>query len=351
MKNSYKLIKKFVEYCPICDREHEIEERERISQLEIKGEIVQYKENYFVCTETEENENEFVNAKMMDMNLLKAKDEYRKKKGLLTSKQIKQIREKYQLTQAEFSFLLGLGEITITRYEKKLIQDETYDSLMRLVKENAFLALDYLRKNKSKFKDKARYAEIENNIKKVVLKDTLDFLNKEEIRAKYINFEEKSNFNGMKKIDIEKIEAILQYIAQEDEHLYKVKLMKLLWYIDIIYYKKYGTSLTGLVYMHQRLGALPIAYEELMKLESIDIIEEVNEYKNDVNISYKIKPNEKYIANKIKREEKEIIDSVIKKFKNYNTKQIVEYMHKESAYEFTKPNQIISYDYAKDISL
>ena len=68
MKNSYKLIKKFVEYCPICDREHEIEERERISQLEIKGEIVQYKENYFVCTETEENENEFVNAKMMDMN-------------------------------------------------------------------------------------------------------------------------------------------------------------------------------------------------------------------------------------------------------------------------------------------
>ena len=42
--------------------------------------------------------------------------------------------------------------------------------------------------------------------------------------------------------------------------------MKLLWYIDCIYYKENNKSLTGLVYVHQKMGALPIAYDELLKL-------------------------------------------------------------------------------------
>ena len=44
---------------------------------------------------------------------------------------------------------------------------------MRLVNDNAFLALDYLKDNKDKFKNLERYEKIENNIKKVILCDTL----------------------------------------------------------------------------------------------------------------------------------------------------------------------------------
>ena len=50
---------------------------------------------------SDDEDNEFVSAGMMDRNLLEAKDVYRKEKGLLTSKEIKQIRKKYGLTQAE----------------------------------------------------------------------------------------------------------------------------------------------------------------------------------------------------------------------------------------------------------
>ena len=47
--------------------------------------------------------------------------------------------------------------------------------------------------------------------------------------------------------------------------------MKLLWYIDSIAYKENKKSLTGLVYTHQKMGALPIAYDELLKLPSIKV--------------------------------------------------------------------------------
>jgi hypothetical protein len=48
--------------------------------------------------------------------------------------------------------------------------------------------------------------------------------------------------------------------------------------------------------------------------------------------------NEKYILNK-----------VIEKFKNYNTKEIVDYMHEEKAYTETAHGDIIPFSLAKEI--
>lgn len=351
MNSNDILLSKEKKYCPICDKEHELEKRKRKSKLQIKDLVVDYDEIYFRCTETQDEENEFVTSEMMDNNLLNAKDNYRRQKKLLTSQDIKEIRKKYGLTQAEFSFLLGLGEVTVTRYEKKLIQDETYDKIMRLVNDNAFLALDYLKNNKEKFKNIKRYEEIENNIKKVILTDTLDYLNKQEIEVKYINFEEESIYNGFKKVDIEKIESLIQYIASRCEDLYKVKLMKLLWYCDMLNYKETNKSLTGLVYTHQKLGALPISADEIIKLKSIQTKEEENIYQSDVNIIYHILPNKEYKTKKLLKHEISVIDRVIEKFKNFNTNMLVEYMHREKAYLETKTNQIIDYKFAKYINI
>ena len=42
---------------------------------------------------------------------------------------------------------------------------------------------------------------------------------------------------------------------------------------------------------------------------------------------------------------------VVNKFATYNTDEIVNYMHKEKAYQDTKQNDIIKYDLAEYISL
>lgn len=345
------LIEKVTKYCPICGKEHEIEKRKRDSQLSIKGQIIDYKEIYFRCTNTSDEEDEFVTAEMLDNNLLEAKDKYREKNNLLTSKEIKKIRKKYGLTQMEFSFLLGLGEITITRYEKKLIQDVTYDRLMRLINDNALLAFDYLKDNQAKFKNKKRYEEIEQNIKRIVIQDTVDYFNKEEFKSRYVNFENKSDMNGFKNVDIAKIEAVINYIAKNNDKLYKVKLMKLLWYIDMLYYKKYNQSLTGLVYVHQKLGALPVGFDELMKFKNIKVEEETKNEKNDIAVIYHIVPNKDYEESSLSKEEKEVINIVLNKFKDFNTAQIVEYMHNEKAYKNTNQNEVIKYTFAKDINI
>ena len=67
--------------CPICNKEHFVEKRKSKSRIKIKDKVIEYEEIYLLCTETDEEENEYVNAKLMDINLQNARDAYRKQKN------------------------------------------------------------------------------------------------------------------------------------------------------------------------------------------------------------------------------------------------------------------------------
>ena len=66
----------------------------------------------------------------------KAYKKYRTIHNLLNPEEIKSIREKYDLSQNEFSNLLGWGEKTICRYENGAIQDNVHNDLLKLLKDN-----------------------------------------------------------------------------------------------------------------------------------------------------------------------------------------------------------------------
>lgn len=330
--------------CPLCNKVHSVEERKRITQSVIKDEIVDYEQIYYCCPLSDEEENEFVPAGLMDENLLKARDAYRALKGLLTSDEISKIRIFYGLTQSDFAALLGWGEVTVTRYESKLIQDETYDNLMRMVYNNPMFALECLEKHKERF-SLDKYAKVRKSIKERVEEFGKLYFKKKEIESFYVNFEEETDYNGYKVLDIEKLGNVIGYFAQFANHLYKVKLMKLLWYTDVIYYGRYGMSMTGLVYKHMPLGALPIAYDEIIHLPTVKVVEDmINE-----DICYKICPNKEVKISEFTLDELSVLELVASTFKDYRSREIVDYMHKEKAYIETLQNQIIPYSLAKQL--
>lgn len=134
------LIRKVHMECPLCARIHEIEERKRFATITLKGDQVTYKERFYFCANADEDENEFETGSMTNENLLNARNAYRVKHGLLTSAEIAAIRENYGLSQVDLARLLGWGEATISRYESKVIQDESYDTMLRLIKDNPLQA-------------------------------------------------------------------------------------------------------------------------------------------------------------------------------------------------------------------
>ena len=61
---------------------------------------------------------------------------YRRKHGLLSADQIRAIRERFDLTQAEFARLLRLGANTLSRWEAgRNVQTDAMDTLLRLIRD------------------------------------------------------------------------------------------------------------------------------------------------------------------------------------------------------------------------
>ena len=344
MENSI-LIRKVHMNCPLCDKMHEIEERKRTTSITIKGEEVFYEERFYFCANADEDENEFETAAMTNENLLNARNAYRVKMGLLTSTEIVALRESYGLSQVDLAKLLGWGEATISRYESKAIQDEAYDTMLRLIKDNPLQALEFLKKNADKFTMSKR-VEIRSHIVDKLDSYGKEFLTRQTFESEYANFEEPSDSNGFTMLNIEKIEAMISYIAEKTDNLFKVKLMKMLWYSDVLAFIENGLAMTGMVYRHEAMGALPVGHYSLMNLEKLNIQEEMS-YSCDTMLHIYPTVNMDYSV--LTDREKSILDKVITKFSAYRAKDIVEYMHKEKVYTETRPGEIIPFSLAKEI--
>ncbi len=339
------LIRKIHMSCPLCDKTHEIEERKRTTTIIIKGEEVTYEERFYFCANSDEDENEFETGAMTNENLLNARNAYRVKMGLLTSDEIVAIRESYGLSQVDLAKLLGWGEATISRYESKAIQDEAYDTMLRLIKDNPLQALEFLKKNSEKF-SMVKRLEIRAKIVEKLDSYGKEFLTRQTFEGEYANFEEPSDSNGFTMLDIDKIEAMISYIAESVNNLFKVKLMKMLWYSDVISFGNNGHSMTGMVYRHEGMGALPVGHYSLMNLENLNVKEEMS-CNYDTMLHVYPTPNMDYSV--LTDGEKAILDKVIIKFKDYKAKDIVDYMHDERAYRETKTGDIIPFSLAKEI--
>ena len=59
-------------------------------------------------------------------------DAYRKQYGLLTSKELKETRDRLGLSLRKFATFVGVGLASVKRWEAGLIQDEAHDRLIRL---------------------------------------------------------------------------------------------------------------------------------------------------------------------------------------------------------------------------
>jgi putative zinc finger/helix-turn-helix YgiT family protein len=331
--------------CPICDKVHEVEHRVDLQKMSIKGEEVESLVEYYRCPMNNvDGDDSWESDDMTDSNLLRARDAYRVKHNLLTSDAIKEIRKKYDLTQRELSNLLGLGNVTVSRYETTHIQDEIYDTALRKISILPSYAMEELTKHETLFSAE-RFKEIHTIIKAFIKDEGLTELKRQEIRQLYIDYDVKCDANGFKLLDISKVADMIAYFANYVSKLYKVKLMKLLWYADAMFFKKYGESMSGLVYTHMPFGALPIGHNEIIYLQSVNVHEEETER----GTRYHILPLDTPVNPVFSLEEHDVLSRVAMKFRDYGTIEIVNYMHEEDAYKNTKDGEVIRFSQSYSI--
>ena len=330
--------------CPSCMEEHEVKTVLVEESSFFKEEKICYEANYMLCDNTKEL---FANEQQLSQNDLNLKNAYRKKHGLLTSEEIVSIRSKYNITQNDLCLLLGWGGKTIARYEGHQIQDKAHDSILKKIDQDPEWFIELLDASNSQFKEATykRYLTIATAIYEAYQDNYL----RKSIEAVYYKYQSAPVMRGNQYLSLDKVIDVIRYFASSKKitDLYKVKLMKLMWYADTLSYRLYGHAITGLVYQALPMGAVPIGHNSIMDLKGVpyeeEDIGEMSAY------HFCLKKEESFPA--LTDEDKKILDMVIEKLGGLSKREIVDFMHRERAYIETKPKDIISFEYAQYLQI
>ena len=117
-------------FCPTCNKEVSYYVKREIETYPVKNDQISIMASIACCENCDEK---LWNAELDSNNLKSAYRVYRSNHKLLQPEEIREIREKYEISQTVFARILGFGDKTITRYENGSIQDEAQNNLIWLM--------------------------------------------------------------------------------------------------------------------------------------------------------------------------------------------------------------------------
>lgn len=297
----------------------------------VKEKEIEFEEYYVIDPNTGE---EVFDRNIEIENDLRLYDVYKKQVNLLTSVEIKAIRKKYEMNQKEFALAIGLGEITIHRFENGSIQTESVDSIIKL-SEDPDIMYNFLIKNQSNFTED----EYLKFLKKV---DSLKSLKEHKIAQFNINDLIHLDFSTEDAGTVTK-QLIIKYNSRVDqlsekydiedmcgiaEYITPLKLQKLLYYIQGLSAKVYGKPAFDNPFYAWSYGPV------------VSDVYQVYKGRNPI-----MTPTDSI---KISEGLNKIIDIVISSYGQIEAEKLIDLTHQEEPWINTPKDHIINFDLIKE---
>ena len=301
--------------------------RVRKVKVQVKDKTISYDEYYLV----NELGEEIFNREIEIENDNRLYNTYKKQKNLLTSTEIKEIRKKYGLTQKEYAFIIGVGEITIHRFEKGAIQTEAVDSIMRL-SNNPNNMYFLLLKNKNNITD-SLYKSTLNKVQELMTLKRHELIDINAFDKKLLSFKEENAIDvaeNIIKIYNEKVDRLVKEYNIVPEYITNLKLQKLLYYVQAISLQVFKK----------------IAFKEkIMAWSYGPVVNEVyQKYKENHSNEIKIDGKVKKISNGLEKVINEVIDS----YGSMEANKLIDFTHEEEPWKNTEINKEIKTDIIKE---
>jgi len=126
------------------------------------------------------------------------------------------------------------------------------------------------------------------------------------------------------------------FFAENTQNCGKIKLLKLLYFLDFRHFKETGKSVTGLDYSAWKMGPVPVSFfEELSGNMKSDLSEAIKI--STIGNLQKIIPRKDFDSINFSKREKKILEYLVYIFKTAKAKDMIESAHfKNSPWEKTK---------------
>jgi putative zinc finger/helix-turn-helix YgiT family protein len=331
--------------CPYCDGMASLQKEKR--ELTYRKDQFTIVAHFYKCEKCGE---EFTTTETDTISLVQAHNQYRQRYNIPFPEEIAAIRDKYELSAAKMSEVLGLGANGYSNYEKGEMPVPALAKLIATAaKPEVFMgflmdARPHFSDNTfEKAKEKVEFLIVQGN-------DFNPFYSALNI------YKEPNNFTGYKKPGPDKISGLIASFIQKckPEFNDKLKLNKLLFYTDFCHYKNHGRSISGLSYRAIQYGPVPANYDNIYAfLENDQVINAEWMRLSNGSAREVFKTDAEPDADLFSPDEQATIDVVIGRFNDTSTWDIVDLSHKEKAWkDLEAGKELISYqDYAFDLKV
>jgi putative zinc finger/helix-turn-helix YgiT family protein len=329
---------------PITGKEMKLTKERR--SMDFRKETFEIVFHYYKC---EDSGEQFTTTSLDEVNMNQVFNQYRDKFNIPFPDEIIRIREKYGLSAAKMSEILGFGVNSYRQYEAGEMPSVANAKLIQMADDpKRFMDMVELcgtldDKAKTKYIQKAQLLaeEKKRNIFNLNFKEYLLGNHLADI------------YSGYRNPNFEKFTEMVVYFSDKLSP-FKTKMNKLLFYADFLMFKQSCFSISGVRYKAIDMGPVPnnfqSIFEYLANKDEIDIY--TTEFPNGyTGEQFKARKDRKFNAELFTENELETLEKVATVFKETSTNDIIELSHLEEAWKKNaKEKSVISYEYAFELN-
>ncbi|MBI3234857.1 MAG: DUF4065 domain-containing protein [Bacteroidetes bacterium] len=329
---------------PVTGKEMKLT-RERRS-MEFRKETFEIVFHYYHC---EDSGEQFTTTSLDEVNMNQVYNRYRDQFNIPFPDEIIRIREKYGLSAAKMSEILGLGINSYRQYESGEMPSMANAKLIQM-SDDPKKFIDMVEwcstldeKNKTKYIQKAQML-VDEKQRNLFNSNFMEYLLGNHLADIY---------SGYRNPNFEKFTEMVVYFSEKISP-FKTKMNKLLFYADFLMFKQSCFSISGVRYKAIDMGPVPNNFQSIFEYIAnkgeIDIstTEFPEGYTGEQFNSRKDRP---FNPELFSESELQVLEKVATVFKPTSTNEIIELSHLEEAWKKNEQSKsVISYEYAFELN-
>jgi len=186
-------------------------------------------------------------------------NQYCRKYGIPYQDEIVAVREKYGLSAAKMSVILGFGPNQWRKYEQEEIPSVSNGRMIRSIM-NPKVMLDMVESAREVLTDR-EYDKIRSRVGQLVANS--DKYHIEQYETDRVYAVARGQENGFGQLSLPRLKNVMLYVLEHCEDVWQTKMNKMLFYIDFLSYRERGVAITGLCYRAIDFGPVPERWERV----------------------------------------------------------------------------------------
>ena len=300
------------------------------------------KEEYeytYICYKCVDTEETFTTTQMDDVNIAQIYNGYRNRHGIPFPDEIKDIRNRYELSASKMSKILGFGDNQYRLYENGEMPSLANGRVLKAIQSPGTFET-FVDAAKDSLTDE-EYVKIKKRLNEYEDRAFMDGL----ICNLIYGDSGRSKYNGYAMLSISKLKNVILFFIEKFNGVFVTQMNKLLFYTDFLSYRENGQAMTGLAFKAIQYGPVPDRWDKVYAF--LDDIHQIEvEIKNGI-IGNKLVSDISCDLSSFTKEQMEILQRVYSTFKNDNSTSISQKSHDELAWmENNELHSYIDFKYA-----